>query len=282
MKGFRVFKLLATRLPHRFEFHLTVSISLLFVLVAFTESCLHFYGADVGELPSPAHAWAWNMNLMQVNSMRVYLFFFMPVLAALVFAGNAHDDIKRGVAGCVASRSSFKSYFVSNLALSYLGGFLLVFATLALLQALAFVAFPLDGTFHGYLDTPVYLDLLSTDGLMKDLQGSAPYLYNLVFALWASAWSGACALVSFGISFFLSKHKTVPLVIPTLVSLCCFQLAPYVSKGISQHLHFGYCYPNMAYQDSSLIFFVAFLVIFTLTAIVAACLPLTKGRDMLL
>ena len=110
MRNSRVFKLLASRIPHRIEFKITVTISLLFVLVAFAESCLHFYGADTGELPSPAHAWAWNMNLMQINSMRVYLFFFMPVLAALVFAGNARDDIRSGMAECIASRSSLTSY----------------------------------------------------------------------------------------------------------------------------------------------------------------------------
>ena len=115
--------LLLHRLTRRFEFKVSVTVALAFTFVAFAETCLHFYGADVGDLPSPAYAWAWNMDAMQSNAMRVFLYFFMPVVAALVFAGCARDEIDRGMASCVAARSSLRSYLASHMVLTYLGAF---------------------------------------------------------------------------------------------------------------------------------------------------------------
>lgn len=73
----------------------------------------------------------------------------MPVLSALAFSGSARDDIKRDIAGCLASRSSLRSNLVANIVLTYVAGFLLVFGMLLLLQLLAFVAFPVDGVYGG-------------------------------------------------------------------------------------------------------------------------------------
>lgn len=171
--------LLLHRLTRRFEFKVSVTVALAFTFVAFAETCLHFYGADVGDLPSPAYAWAWNMDAMQSNAMRVFLYFFMPVVAALVFAGCARDEIDRGMASCVAARSSLRSYLASHMVLTYLGGFLLVFAMLLALQLLACIAFPFDGTYGGYLDTPLYVETHPADGLLYDMRMSTPISVQL-------------------------------------------------------------------------------------------------------
>lgn len=274
--------LLLHRLTRRFEFKASVTITLVFVLVAFAETCLHFFGADVGDLPSPAYAWAWNMDAMQSNAMRVFLYFFMPVAAALVFSGCARDEIDCGMASCVAARSSLRSYMASHMVLAYLGGFLLVFAMLLVLQLLACVAFPFDGTYGGYLDTPLYIETYTADGLLSGIRMSSPYLYNFVFAVWSSAWAGACSLISFALSLLMGKHKTVALVAPTLVSLALFQFAPLVSRSLYRHLHFVYCYPAIAQQDTSLVLFILMPVALTAAAVLLACVPLRRGKDVLL
>ncbi len=274
--------LLLHRLTRRFEFKVSVTVALAFTFVAFAETCLHFYGADVGDLPSPAYAWAWNMDAMQSNAMRVFLYFFMPVVAALVFAGCARDEIDRGMASCVAARSSLRSYLASHMVLTYLGGFLLVFAMLLALQLLACIAFPFDGTYGGYLDTPLYVETHPADGLLYDMRMSTPYLYNFVFAVWSSAWAGACSLISFALSLLAGKHKTVALAVPTLVSLALFQFAPLVSRDLYRHLHFVYCYPAIAQQDNNLALFILMPVALTVAAVLLACIPLRRGKDVLL
>lgn len=72
-------KVLFLRMFRRAECRIAITVTLLCCLIAFGETCFKFYGADVGELPSAAYAWAWNMDAMQVNASRVYLFFVMPV-----------------------------------------------------------------------------------------------------------------------------------------------------------------------------------------------------------
>lgn len=91
-------KVLFLRMFRRAECRIAITVTLLCCLIAFGETCFKFYGADVGELPSAAYAWAWNMDAMQVNASRVYLFFVMPVAAALVFADAARQDLRSGAA----------------------------------------------------------------------------------------------------------------------------------------------------------------------------------------
>lgn len=45
---------------------------------------------------------------------------------------------------------------------------------LLLLQLLAFVAFPVDGVYGGYLDAPIYIEVIPDDGLMYDLRMDLP------------------------------------------------------------------------------------------------------------
>lgn len=99
-------KVLFLRMFRRAECRIAITVTLLCCLIAFGETCFKFYGADVGELPSAAYAWAWNMDAMQVNASRVYLFFVMPVAAALVFADAARQDLRSGAACLLASRTS--------------------------------------------------------------------------------------------------------------------------------------------------------------------------------
>lgn len=154
--------------------------------------------------------------------------------------------------------------------------------TLVLLQLLAFIAFPVNGLYGGYMDTPIYIDVMSNDGLLYDLRIDSPYIYNMIFAVWSSAWGGLCSLFSFGLSFLLRKHKTVALVIPTLVSLALFQLSPLVSSSVYQLLHFSYCYPNIDRQLNDPLFFVVYPAVITALSLLVASTPLFKGKDVLL
>ena len=206
----------------------------------------------------------------------------MPVLSALAFSGSARDDIKRGIAGCLASRSSLRSYLVANIVLTYVAGFLLVFGMLLLLQLLAFVAFPVDGVYGGYLDTPIYIEVIPDDGLMYDLRMDSPYLYNAVFAIWSAGWAGACSLISFGLTFIVGRHKALPLALPTLVSLALFQFAPMVVDSASGYLHFPYCYPDIASQAGDSVYFAGLLLIMTVLSLAASFAPFAKGKDALL
>ena len=107
----RVFCIRALR---RTECKIAITVTLLFCLISFAETCLRFYGADQGELPSAAYAWAWNMDAMQVNASRVYLFFIMPIAGALVFfrCRSARFEVRKRL---LTGVSLFRHYMCSRI-----------------------------------------------------------------------------------------------------------------------------------------------------------------------
>ncbi|MBE6468657.1 MAG: hypothetical protein E7001_01505 [Coriobacteriaceae bacterium] len=271
------------RMPRRPQFRIAVTVSLGFVAIAFTETCFRFFGADCSQLPSPATAWAWNMDVMQVNSMRVYLHFFMLILAALMFSDAAAEDIRRGVAGVIASRTSIGSFVLSHVIVAFTGGFLLVLSTLVLLQALAIIAFPPEGVMEGALGVPLYTrDLLPDEFIFSDLYRLHPYLYNSVFMVWSALWAGLMSVVSLGISLLMRRMRAIALVIPGVAALVLYSISSSSSLGIFHMLFFRLVTPGYGIPlDSSALFFgePVFLFIVAAGLVVAAR---AKGRDLLL
>ncbi|MDO4436826.1 MAG: hypothetical protein Q4B77_02615 [Coriobacteriaceae bacterium] len=274
----RVFFIRAFR---RTECKIAITATALCCLIAFTETCLRFYGADVGELPSAAYAWAWNMDAMQVNASRVYLFFVMPVAGAMVFSDTARCDLKSGCTCLLASRTSIARCICAYGFMSFAGAFLLTLVALALLQLLAFVAFPLSGTFEGYLGMPMYLDLRTTGGLLVGLWESQPYIYNLVFAFAAATWAGGSALLSFALGLFMRRNKAA-LVLPAAISLAAFVILPLIAPGSVEYLHFAAVYPEVNDQALSLARFVLTPCVCLIPALCLMCLACARGRDLLL
>lgn len=276
-----VARLLFRRMRSRTETKVAVTIALGFVLAGFIETCMQFYGADMGELPTPATAWAWNIDAMRVNSMRVYLFFFAPVLAGLMFADSARADVDSGFAPCIAARCSTNAWFTVHAVASFLGGFAITLGVLALLQALAFTAFPADGTFTGRIGVPVWQGAPWDFGFLSELSRVHPYAFNLVFALWTSCWMGACALLSFALTFLLRKGRVLALLLPMLIPLALFQILPRVLRWLYEMLPYFRAYPGSWPQPLDLMGFVAPLV-FLFAAALACCVAARRKEDVLL
>lgn len=274
-------RVLCIRALRRTECKIAITATMLFCLIAFTETCFKFYGADVGELPSAAYAWAWNMDAMQVNASRVYLFFVMPIASALVFADAARQDLRSGSASLLASRTSMATCLFAYGLMSFVGGFLLVLAALALLQMLSIVAFPVEGTFEGYLGMPMYLDLRTPGGLFADLWDRAPYAYNMVFACGAALWAGASASLSCVLGMFMRRNK-LALIVPAAISLAAFVVLPMMAPGLFELLHFFVMYPKLNDQAVSVVRFFATPVLYAIPSLCLMAMARKRGRDMLL
>lgn len=274
----RVFCIRAFR---RTECKIAITVTLLFCLISFAETCLRFYGADQGELPSAAYAWAWNMDAMQVNASRVYLFFVMPIAGALVFSDVARQDLRSGSACLLASRSSVATCVLAYGATSFIGAFLLTFMGLEFLQLLAFVAFPVEGAFEGYLGMPMYLDLRTPGGLFAEIWNDAPYVYNLIFAVAASFWSGASALLSCALGIMMRRNK-LALILPGAISLAAFVVFPLVVPGLSGLLHFSLMYPKLNDQAVSVARFILTPCLYMIPSFCLIAMACKRGRDVLL
>jgi hypothetical protein len=241
------------RLLSRKETRIALTAVLIITTAGFIETCLHFVGFEVRALPSAAYGWAWNMDALQIQSMRVFAYFLIFIVAASVFADNLLLDSKSGVVACIASRCSAPSYVVTNALLSFLGGFFIVLLPLVLSQLLALLVFPLEGTFAGHYNTPVFVYEGDSDLLFPDLYYNHPYSNNLVFALYASLWAGLMALLSCALSLVIKKHRLIILGIPTVIVLLSSFVVPAVFDRAL--VHFYYLYPNAALGGLSPLYF---------------------------
>ena len=274
-------KVLAWRLTRRRELKLAVTFVLVIAALGFGETCFAFYGADVGEVPSAAYGWAWNMDRMQVQSMRTLAFLLMLLVAASVFSDSLYLDVKSGAASSIVTRSTKTAYVLSGALLSFVGGFFVLLVPLVLLQVFAFAAFPIDGSFSGNIGVPAYAD----DGqvvLFAAQVEAHPYLMNLAFAFYAAFWAGVMSVVSFSLSLFVRKSRLVILGAPTLVVLLCWQVIGPLMGGSDSLTHFYYLYPNAAMPGlSELYFFTAPLIVLTVAA-VALAIAVRTNKDFLL
>lgn len=277
-----VFKLEVRRLFSRIELRFAFVAMLVLVAIAFIESCLRFAGSDVSALPSAAYGWPWNMDRMQIQSMRVLAFFLMFLIAASVFSDNFLLDIKEGITPVIASRCSLRSYLASNALLSFAGGFLIMLIPLVISQILAFLIFPINGTFANHFNNPVYMYEGDGNLLFPSLTYNFPYLNNMVYALYASLWAGGAALLSFSISLLIRKNRLICLGIPTAISLLSWQIAPVLAGGKDCMTHFFYLYPFPSVPGLSVQYFViAPLVVLAASAVLIA-VALRIKKDVLL
>lgn len=183
-----------------------VVVGLVTMSVCFVQTCLVFWGHDVGEVPAADVAWVGNYESMQTPLFCFYLYFLMPFLAAAVFGDSLFLDVRRRYAGCVAVRSSLRSYLVSGAIAAFVGGFLVVLVPLLVSQLLAFVAFPATSGQDAYqlllnssaaeVDSAGWYDKTLFLGLFLN----ARYLLNLIFIVYdaplgrPSGLGGVCPL----------------------------------------------------------------------------------------
>jgi hypothetical protein len=269
MTGFSLFKMQGKRLLSRVETRFAVTAVLIITVVAFVETCLHFIGSDVGALPSAAYGWAWNMDALQIQSMRVFAYFLIFIIAASVFADNLLLDSKSGIVACIATRCSTPLYVAVNAILTFLGGFFVVLLPLAISQLLAFLVFPIEGTFAGHYNTPVFFFEGDGNILFPSLYYNYPYINNMVFALYASLWAGIMALLSFALSLVIRKNRLISIGIPTALALLSIFIVPLVFDSSMTYVY--YLYPNSAISGLNPIYFaLAPLVILVASAALIA------------
>lgn len=276
-----IFRMQGKRLLSRMEGRFALTAVLLIVTVAFIECCIRFYGFDVKALPSAAYGWTWNMDPLQIQTMRVFAYFLIFIVSASVFADNFLLDINSGVATCIASRCPLSSYLFANALLSFLGGFLIIFVPLVASQLLAFLIFPVTGSFQGHFNTPVYAYEDSGGTLFAQLAANRPYLDNLIYLLYAPLWGGAMAMLSFALSFFI-KNRLVILGAPTLIALISWYVVPLVAGSSVVLTHVGYLHPGPQVQHMSVVYFVVAPLMVLLLAAVLMRRGFRSKRDLLL
>lgn len=279
----RLLILEARRACARRECKAAVTIMLLFALIGFAQTCWMFFGEEVGSVPGAAYGWAWNTLRMQAHALMIYIALLLFPVAALAAAGNLAQEVRGGTAAAIASRTSTSAYIWANAAVAFAGGFLITLVMAVLLQVLALVTFPLEGSFAGSMNTPVYLET-PADGLFAGLSSVHPYLANIAYALYASAWAGIVALLGFAASLLTRANRWVAWGVP--VGFGVLSSAAHGLLSSSGAIGFNTFIPNYLFPNPSANLSVVFAAITPAAAFILSLLIIVAStrfrRDVLL
>ena len=258
-----------------------VVVGLVAMSACFIQTCLVFWGHDMGEVPAADVGWVGNYESMQTPLFCFYLYFLMPFLAAAVYGDSFFLDGRRRYAGCVATRSTLRSYLSSGAFAAFAGGFLVVAIPLLASQLLAFFAFPATA------GQDAYHLLLITSAAEADATGwysrtlfldsflNARYLLNLAFIFYDALWGALLALASFVLSLYLHTSRLFVVGMPALLLIVSSYLLP-PDLNVAQCLIVSLVVPR-----NQVVFFAAPLAVLLLL-LVALGLSLGGHRDVLL
>jgi hypothetical protein len=221
---------------------------------------LHFWGEEIGSLPAVGYGWVGNMDVMQIQTMRVFVYFLVFIIGSAVFADNFYSDLQSGILNPIITRCSKRLYFFSSFVVVFLSAFLIVFLPLLLSQLLACLIFPIDGLLFSGFNWPSYNSSVGFDmPLFPDLFYNMPVVQNLLFACNISFWAGTMALLAFTFSLFVRRSRLLILGIPTMLALISWFITP------NNFVLFSSLYPQNSTLDKSItLFFVEPLVVLTL------------------
>lgn len=238
----------------RREFKISLGLSMLFVTAAFLESCFTLWGKDRSELYSASAGWVGNINLMQNQTMQVFYFLGIFIIAALAFSDDYLISRNNRILPAILARTSFRQYFLSGTLASFLGGFIVILIPLAISQLLSFLVLPFSGV-EPFLTNASWEDTTYTAGyLFPFLKYQHPYLNNMVFLVYASVFAGIMSAVSYLISFFIRRSKLFVIGLPSIIAIVFGAVLAIVtgSGGFAVDI---YLYPNDAIQKYPAYFF---------------------------
>ncbi|RVU98501.1 hypothetical protein EII22_01460 [Coriobacteriales bacterium OH1046] len=265
-------------------FRVGLLVSLIIMVICFVQTCLSFWGHDVGEIPSAAVAWSGNHGSMGTSLYGMYLFFLMFPISSAAASDCFYMDKARNRSVCLAQRSGTVRYVVSGAIVSFVAAFVAVLIPLFVSQMLGFLAFPVaagqDAFAQGFNTPASYLGGWGTayDSMMlSSVFFNDRYLYNLMFCFYDAFWAAAMALCSYAVSLYVRKGRVLVLGCPTIVFLLFSALLPsavnpgtYVGLSVSWGV------------EGSLPFFVLSPLVVATGAVAAIALSLILKRDVLL
>ncbi|QWT17628.1 hypothetical protein KPC83_00165 [Collinsella sp. zg1085] len=217
---------------------------------------------------------------MQNNSSRVFLHFVLMFVAALACADAGQEELRGGTASLIISQSSIGSYLGAHALCSFISGFLLIATTLGLLQLVALLMFPLQGTFEGAFGTPLYVDVIPSSYAFHELWATQPFIYNGIYLIWTAVWGGFSALLSCGLSLLFKRSRAIGLVSPTLLFVVAYQLFPLLLSGGTQYLFYRLSYPSYNVSTAEIPLMMAYPLVLAILSLVCFILVAGKRRDI--
>lgn len=224
-------------------FFLTMGFMCLISAAVFCENCLSYYGVNFIEVPAADQLYIGRGTTGTTYILRALL----PLIVALPFADSYFCEKSKNTLPVLLTRyKSAAAYFFSKGIAVFVSAALVVLIPFLLHMLLTFIAFPTtsiadytnlstDQTFYWEMATALFPRLLVLH----------PYLYNCLFWIAISLFSGLLGVTAYVISYFVQQR------IWALVSVfICSNLLAVVSELCEPKLNFAFFNYLFAYDES--------------------------------
>lgn len=195
-------------------FQISFGFVLLYVVLTYLFYCIKYSGSALSNIVSASSLYAGNSLTVFAN----FLNLLFPFLTAFPFAFSYLTDKSVKILSIVQTKSGTRRYYISKTIACFVGGFTLYFIPFLISILLNLTTFPTKGvTLWGPLFSWNYSNWLTGKAVMVDAAGVGlpflklyiynPLLYNLLYALIFSIFTGVLSVFAFAISFLIRRYK---------------------------------------------------------------------------
>lgn len=177
-------------------------------VTVFCISCLPYYGLDFIAVPAADQLYIGRGTTDTAYILRALL----PLIVTLPFADSYFCEKKKNTLPVLLTRyKSTAAYFFSKGMAVFFSAALVVFVPFLINMLLNLIAFPTasvaDYTNVSTDQTIYYVEPYITNGLFPRLLALHPYLYNCLFWIAISLFSGLLSVTAYVISYFVRRNR---------------------------------------------------------------------------
>lgn len=187
---------------------MTLSLMCLVSVAVFCISCLPYYGLDFIAVPAADQLYIGRGTTDTAYILRALL----PLIVTLPFADSYFCEKKKNTLPVLLTRyKSTAAYFFSKGMAVFFSAALVVLVPFLINMLLNLIAFPTasvaDYTNVSTDQTIYYVEPYITNGLFPRLLALHPYLYNCLFWIAISLFSGLLSVTAYVISYFVRRNR---------------------------------------------------------------------------
>lgn len=248
-------------------FIISMTAMLFFSISSFIFYAKSFEGKDTSQIIN-------GVNLLATSARSIFIGYFemiFPFICIMPFSFSYITDKNENNISVIALRSDKRKYYTANAIAIFIGSFLILFLPLTINLILNLSTFPLnsmvDDTNMNTFSS-VHINEYWKKYIFADLYVTQPVLYNILFIIIPSFFSGIVGLFVYSISFFIKGNKVL-LFFPFYI--IHYLLATFENKFGINIYYFRYIIPLEVVQDKSVVFFILlnlFMIVFSFFTII--------------
>lgn len=200
---FNLFKIYSKIVVKRNEFKIVLFLCSLLTIISFVMNMTYVSGLDPSMINAASEMWVG----ISGRAFRGILLFIMPIFAAVPFSDIYYDFSKSGFSNLLLTRMNKYRFLLTTGIIVFISGAVVLMIPLILNQILCLIAFPLNNSFS--INTSYGID-----SLFYPININSPYLYNLIYTIIISIFSGSFSVLSYIISLFYKKSRISVVLIP--------------------------------------------------------------------